>query len=144
MKPKEFLNRVEHDQIVKAIQQAETKTSGEIRVFISRHEPEDAVKAAQQHFDELGMHRAKERNGVLIYVAPHAHKFAVIGDAGVHERCGDAFWSALASEMAGHFKKGDFTQGLIHAINKAGELLAKHFPRKSGGGGNPAAELEQD
>jgi uncharacterized membrane protein len=131
MKPKEFLSRLEHDQIVGAIQRAEKKTSGEIRVFISGHEPEDAVKAAQKHFDELGMHRATEKNGVLIFVAPHARKFAVIGDAGVHQRCGDAFWSALAAEMTGHFKKGAFTEGLIHAINKAGELLAEHFPRKT-------------
>ena len=144
MKPKEFLSRLQHDQIVKAIQQAEKKTSGEIRVFISRHEPEDALKAAQKHFDELEMHRAKERNGVLIYVAPRAHKFAVIGDAGVHECCGDKFWNALAAEMTGHFKKGGFTEGLVHAVNKAGELLAEHFPRKAGSQGNAAGAVEED
>ena len=144
MKPKEFLSRLQHDQLVEAIRSAEKKTSGEIRVFISRHKPENAVKAAQKHFDELGMHRAKERNGVLIFVAPRARKFAVIGDAGVHERCGDEFWSALAGEMTGHFKKGDFTEGLIHAINKAGELLAKHFPRKPDGQDIPTGKIEQD
>jgi uncharacterized membrane protein len=143
MKPKEFLSRVEHDQIVKAIQQAEKKTSGEIRVFISRHDPEDALKAAQKHFDELGMHRASEKNGVLIYVAPRAHKFAVIGDAGVHERCGNKFWDALAAEMSGHFKRGAFTEGLVHAVNKAGELLAEHFPRNPGSRNNAAGAVEE-
>jgi uncharacterized membrane protein len=144
MKPKEFLNRLEHDQIVKAIQQAEQKTSGEIRVFISRHNPEDAIKAAQKHFDEMGMHQAKERNGVLIFVAPLAHKFAVIGDAGVHQLCGDAFWGAVAHKMSGHFKKGEFTEGLIHAVNKAGELLAEHFPRKSGEQAKARDNIRQD
>jgi uncharacterized membrane protein len=144
MKPKEFLSRLEHHQIAKAIEQAEKKTSGEIRVFISHHEPEDALKAAQKHFDELGMHRAKDRNGVLIYVAPRAHKFAVIGDAGVHQRCGDNFWTALAAEMGGHFKRGDFTDGLVHAVKKAGELLAVHFPRKTGNPGNAAGAVEED
>jgi uncharacterized membrane protein len=143
MKPKEFLSRVEHDQIVKAVQQAEKKTSGEIRVFISRHEPEDALKAAQKHFDELGMHRAKEKNGVLIYVAPRAHKFAVIGDSGVHQRCGDKFWDALAAEMSGHFKRGAFTEGLVHAVNKAGELLAEHFPRQPGSQIDAAGAVEE-
>ncbi len=143
MKPKEFLSRVEHDQIVKAIQHAEKKTSGEIRVFISRHEPEDAMKAAQKHFDELGMHNAKEKNGVLIYVAPRAHKFAVIGDSGVHQRCGDGFWNALAAEMSGHFKRGAFTEGLVHAVNKAGELLAEHFPRQPGSRNNAAGAVEE-
>ncbi len=144
MKPKEFLSRLEHDQIVAAIKHAEKKTSGEIRVFISGHDPEDAVKAAQKHFDELGMHKAGEKNGVLIFVAPRARKFAVIGDAGVHQRCGDAFWSALAAEMTGHFKKGAFTEGLIHAINKAGELLAEHFPRKPGDDRKRPDGLEED
>jgi uncharacterized membrane protein len=144
MKAKEFLSRLEHDKIVEAIRQAEKQTSGEIRVFISRHDPEDAVKAAQKHFDELGMHKAKEKNGVLIFVAPRARKFAVIGDAGVHQRCGDGFWRALAEEMTGHFKKGAFTEGLIHAINKAGELLAEHFPRKPDDQKKRPDEIGQD
>lgn len=144
MKMKEFLNRLEHDQIAEAIRQAERKTSGEIRVFISRHDPEDAVSMAQKHFNELGMHRAPEKNSVLIFVAPHARKFAVIGDSGVHERCGDGFWQALAAEMTGHFKKGEFTGGLIHAINKAGELLAEHFPRKPGSADGQANQIDED
>lgn len=143
MKQKEFLSRVEHDQIVKAIQLAEKKTSGEIRVFISHREPEDALAAAQKRFDKLGMHGAKERNGVLIYVAPCVHKFAVIGDSGVHQRCGEKFWNALAAEMSGHFKRGGFTEGLVHAVNKAGDLLAEHFPRKPGSQGNAAGAVEE-
>jgi uncharacterized membrane protein len=132
MKTKEFLNRLQHDEIVDAIRKAEKTTSGEIRVFISRHEPEDPVKAAQAEFTRLKMDKTPEKNGVLIYVAPRAHKFAVIGDAGVHERCGDEFWTRVAAEMTGHFKQGGFTEGILHGIKKAGELLAQHFPRKAG------------
>jgi len=132
MKTKEFLNQLQHDEIVAAIRKAEKTSSGEIRVFISRHEPEDPVKAAQVEFTRLGMDKTPEKNGVLIYVAPRAHKFAVIGDAGVHERCGDGFWTRVAAEMTGHFKRGEFTEGILHGIKKAGELLAEHFPRKAG------------
>ena len=32
--------------------------------------------------------------------------------------------------MTGHFRQGQFTEGIIHGIHKAGELLAKHFPGK--------------
>ncbi len=133
MKAKEFLKQLQHDDIVAAIREAEKKTSGEIRVFISRKEPEDPIAAAQGHFAELGMHKTEERSGVLIFVAPRVRKFAVIGDAGVHARCGDTFWSKVASEMTGHFKQGDFTAGLLIGVRKAGELLAEHFPRKPGG-----------
>jgi uncharacterized membrane protein len=128
MKAKHFFNQLQHDEIVAAIRQAEKKTSGEIRVFVSRHEPEDALAAARHQFDRLGMHRTRNRNGVLIFVAPQARKFAVIGDAGVHERCGEGFWQKMAEEMTGRFKQGEFTQGILHGIKKAGELLAEHFP----------------
>src|SRR5579859_71550 len=127
MKMKEFLNQLEHDKIVAAIRAAEAKTSGEIRVFLSRHKPEDPVAAAQAQFEHLKMHKTKHRNGVLIFVAPAAHKFAVVGDSAVHAKCGDAFWRAVADEMTARFKKGEFTSGILHAIDKAGNLLAQHF-----------------
>ncbi len=133
MKAKEFLNRLQHDEIVAAIRHAEQQTSGEIRVFITRHDPLDPIAAAQTQFTRLGMHRTSEKNGVLIYVAPRVHKFAVIGDVAVHQRCGDQFWSRTAAEMSAHFKKGGFTEGIVHGIKKAGELLAQQFPRGPGG-----------
>ena len=61
--------------------------------------------AAQAQFTALEMHKTSEKNGVLIYVAPRVQKFAVIGDKGVHERCGQEFWEIVASEMTVHFKK---------------------------------------
>jgi len=131
MKPKEFSSQLDEAKLVAAIADAETKTSGEIRVFLSRKSPDDAVVAAQRAFDQLGMAKTAERNGVLIFVAPQARKFAVIGDAGVHQHCGPEFWTALAAEMSGHFRQGEFTNGLLHGIRKAGELLARHFPHRA-------------
>ena len=132
MKPKDFLNQLRHDDLVAAIKEAEHKTSGEIRVFVSRHEPDDAVKAAQREFEKLGMTKTAERNGVLIYVAPRVRKFAIIGDSGVHQHCGDRFWSEVAGEMTVYFKRGEFSEGIIHGVRKAGDLLARHFPRGAG------------
>jgi uncharacterized membrane protein len=132
MRAKEFLGRLRHDDILAAIREAEQKTSGEIRVFISRQEPLDAVAAAQAHFTSLGMDKTKEKNGVLIYVAPRVRKFAVVGDSAVHARCGDVFWEQVAREMTGHFKKSEFSRGILHGVHKAGQLLAEHFPRGPG------------
>lgn len=132
MKAKEFLNRLQHDEIVAAIRQAEQKTSGEIRVFVTRQEPEYPIAAAQTQFARLGMDKTQEKNGVLIFVAPRVRQFAVIGDAGVHARCGSKFWEQVAGEMTGHFKREHYTQGILHGIHKAGELLAQHFPRRPG------------
>jgi uncharacterized membrane protein len=130
MNPKKFLSQLEHKEIVAAVKRAEGKTSGEIRVFISHQQPPDAMAAAKAEFAHLGMNRTSERNAVLIYVAPLAQKFAIFGDSGVHDRCGDGFWRTVADEMEGHFKTSRFTQGIVHGIDKAGDLLAQHFPSK--------------
>jgi len=144
MKARKFLNQLSHQEIVKAIRDAEKSTSGEIRVFISRKSIQDAVPAAQAHFIELGMDKTRDRNAVLIFVAPRAHQFAVIGDTAVHARCGDDFWKQLAHEMSGHFRKSEFTTGIVHGVRKAGELLAQHFPRRQGDTKQLSDEVESD
>ena len=132
MHPKTFAKHLQHDSIVAAIRDTEHQTSGEIRVSISHKHIDDALAAAQAEFLRLGMNKSKERNGVLIFVAPRAHKFAVVGDEAVHSKCGNTFWRQLADAMAGYFRQSEFTPGIIHGVQKAGELLAEHFPRHRG------------
>ena len=130
MHPKHFSKHVRHDEIIAAIRAAEQKTSGEIRISISPKHIDDPGTAAQIEFMRLGMNESRERNGVLIFVAPRAHKFAVIGDEAVHAKCGDEFWRKLVDAMSGYFRKSEFTPGIIHGVQKAGDLLAEHFPRR--------------
>jgi uncharacterized membrane protein len=129
MHPKKLIKQLPQDTIVGAIREAEQKTSGEIRVLISHKSVEYPVADAQKEFVRLGMTNSPEKNGVLIFVAPRTHKFAVIGDSGVHAKCGDVFWQELAKAMTDYFRKSEFTEGIIHGVRKAGELLAEHFPR---------------
>src|SRR6267143_3883939 len=104
MRTREFLSKLEHDRIVQAIREAETKTSAQVRVYIQRGKLKgDPLVAAQKKFQRLSMHKTSERNGVLIFVAPRAHKFAVVGDKAVHERCGEQFWQHLVTGMREHF-----------------------------------------
>jgi uncharacterized membrane protein len=127
-----FRPRIAHAPVLAAIRAAEAGTSGEIRVLVTRHKAPDPVAAAQHYFDRLGMAKSPHRNGVLIFIAPRSRSFAVIGDKAVHEKCGDSFWTAVAAAMAERFRRGQFTEGVVHGIERAGELLAKTFPRSSG------------
>ena len=132
MRTKEFLSKLEHDEIVRAIREAESKTSGQIRVFIQRGKLEgDPLIAAQKKFHRLGMHKARERNAVLIFVAPRAHKFAVVGDKAIHEKCGEELWQRLVDQMREHFRNEKFSHALVEAIEEAGKALAAKFPRTS-------------
>jgi len=127
MKP--FLRQLEHERIERAIAAAERKTSGEIRVVIHPEAAPDALKVASEEFTRLGMRRTRHRNAVLIFIAPLSQTFAVFGDLAVHERCGDTFWQEVSEAMSKEFRAGAFTDGIVHAVERAGALLAAHFPR---------------
>ena len=131
MRTKDFMARLNHGRIVDAIATAEKTTSGEIRVFIQRGEvADDPLPFAEAKFLELGMDKTAERNAILVLVAPRAQKFAVVGDEGVHQKCGAEFWNELVATMRSHFQREAFTDALVEAVESAGRLLAQHFPRQ--------------
>lgn len=131
---------IDHARVVAAIGAAERRTSGEIRVVISRKKAPQPKAMAEGEFERLGMTRTAARNGVLIFLAPASRTFAVVGDLGIHEKCGDGFWHEIANAMTGHFQRGDFTSGLVHGIEQSGSALARHFPRAA----NDRNELPDD
>jgi uncharacterized membrane protein len=130
MRTREFLSKLEHDRIVQAIRDVESKTSGEIRVYVQRGTlSDDPLIVAQKRFQRLGMYKTRERNAVLIFVAPRAHKFAVVGDKAIHEKCGEQFWQHVVEGMRVHFRNEKFSRALTETIDEVGKVLATHFPR---------------
>jgi len=114
--------------VERAITAAELLTSGDIRVVVCPGEVRNPIETARDEFARLGMHRTRYRNAVLLLVAPESHAYAIFGDKAIHERCGEDFWSQTGDAMARYFRAGDFTEGLVHGIREAGQILAKHFP----------------
>jgi len=129
---KSMLGPADHDRVVAAIAHAESATSGQIRVHIHHRAVHDPIAAAKKVFEKLGMAKTAEKNGALIFVAPRSKNFAILGDSGIHEKCGDGFWSQAAAAMSGHFQRGDFPGGIVATVEKLGEALAAHFPSRAG------------
>ena len=127
---REFFSEEETRQLIRAIQAAELRTSGEIRIHIEST-CDDPVERARQVFAELGMDHTEERNGVLFYLATESRLFAVLGDVGLDERVDAGFWQGIRDAALDSFRKGEFLAGLIDGVRTAGESLAKHFPRRS-------------
>lgn len=125
-----LLSEQDESRVLAAIRAAEARTSGEIRVHVERRSAGSAMDSAGDWFRRLGMDATAERNGILFYVAVDDRVFAVFGGAGIHEKVGDAFWSALRDAMGDAFAKGEPAAGLTRAIEEAGLRLAEHFPRK--------------
>ncbi len=131
MNAKEFLEKIDEPAVLAAVREAERATSGEVRVFVSRRRlrGREVTKRAHREFHRLDMDTTDERNAVLFYVVPRDHAFAVIGDEAVQAKCGGAFWAETAKLLEADFVEGRFTEGLVKGIRRAGELLARHFPK---------------
>jgi len=123
-----FLTSNEEEDIVEAIRLAELNTSGEIRVHIENTSNGDATNRALEVFHFLKMDNTKLQNGVLIYVAINDKTFVIYGDEGINKVVPENFWDSTKNVMQTHFKLGDFKQGIIEGIQKAGEQLEAFFP----------------
>ncbi|MGA8855432.1 MAG: TPM domain-containing protein [Christiangramia sp.] len=128
-KSEAFLTKKEEEEIVEAIRQAERTTSGEIRVHLEPSTGElDIFERSMEVFHALKMDNTKQDNGVLIYVAVEDRNFVIYGDKGINDVVADDFWESTKELIVSHFKKGEFKDGLVAGILKAGEQLQKHFP----------------
>ena len=131
-KVEDFLTASEEQQIVEAIRSAEKNISGEIRVHIEKSTSIAAFDRALEVFHLLKMDNTKLQNGVLIYVAVDDHSFVICGDKGINNVDPNDFWDCTRDAMQTQFQKGDFKQGLIDGITRAGEKLEQYFPWEEG------------
>lgn len=127
-----FLSAEEEQEIVNAILEAEKNTSGEIRVHIEPSAKIDHFSRAQQVFHFLKMDNTKDENGVLLYVAVEDRKFVIYGDSGIDKAVPRGFWESTKEVIASHFKNGDFKQGIVEGVLRAGKELEAHFPWEHG------------
>ena len=128
----EFLTAEEEQEIINAILEAEKNTTGEIRVHLESKTTLTHRIRAMHLFHQLKMDNTMERNGVLIYIAVHDHKFVILGDKGINEVVPEDFWFNTRDIIQEHFKHGRFKQGIVEGIIQAGHELKVHFPWHEG------------
>lgn len=128
MNPRNFFNEEQKALILKAIEDAEKLTSGEIRLHIDKTCKGDVLENAITVFHKLEMDKTELRNGVLFYLSIEDRKFAVIGDKGINETVPKDFWDNIYQNIITYFKKSAYCEGLCWAILEAGKQLVEHFP----------------
>ncbi len=131
MQQKEFLARLDQKRIVDAITEAESRTSGEIRVHVQPKAGDDIRNVAERTFERLGMTKTNLRNGVLLFIASEENRFVILGDKGIDESVPAGFWDEIAAKLTIRFKAGEFTEGIIAALTAAGEQLRTYFPHEA-------------
>ncbi|MCH5717719.1 TPM domain-containing protein [Niabella hibiscisoli] len=128
-KSPEFLTAAEKEQVVDAIRSAESRTSGEIRIYMESHcKYVDPVERASEIFFQLKMEQTVERNAVLLYIAVKDHQLAIYGDEGIHNKTGAQYWQELVRHILQEFNQEHFVEGICQYVYEIGEGLHSYFP----------------
>lgn len=130
---KEIFSVKENELIVNAIQDAEKRTSGEIRVYIERHcKYVNPLDRAAEIFWALKMDYTQNRNAVLVYIAVADHQFAIYADEAIHTKMGNEFWQKEVAAMRRHFVDNHHVDAIAEVIRDVGAALENHFPFQEG------------
>jgi putative membrane protein len=87
-----------------------------------------ARKEALAQFMAHGVHLTEKRTGVLIYVALANRRVEVVADAGIHGKVDQTAWDEIAQDVVQAARAGALADGLARGVQRAGALLARHFP----------------
>ena len=135
-----FLGDQEQANVLAAISDAESQTSGEIRLHLESRCKGDVLDRAAVVFETLAMHKTALRTGVLFYLATEDRKFAILGDGGINAVVPDNFWNDVKNRVIDGLASGKPAEGIASGIRLAGEQLSAHFPLEA----NDINELSND
>ena len=129
MKHRQLMESLDRDRVIRAIEEAEKKCSGEIRVHIqpSAH-GRDVREVAEKTFERLGMTKTALRNGILLFILSRDQKFVILGDKAIDEKVGQSYWDKAAADLSMRFRAEEFTEGIVEVIEHVGHELAEFFP----------------
>ena len=135
-----FLSHQQQADVLAAISDAESQTSGEIRLHLESRCKGDVLNRAAMVFETLAMHKTALRNGVLFYLATEDRKFAILGDGGINAVVPEGFWNEVKETVIAGLVAGNPSEGLASGIRLAGQQLSAHFPLEA----NDINELSND
>ena len=127
---RDFFNEEDRKSITAAIMEAESRTSGEIRVRVEAKGGDDPMQAVRNAFEALGMRNTELHNGIMFFLGIEDRKFAILGDDGINEKVPENFWDSVRDIVIANFREGRFARGLAEGIRMAGEQLASFFPHQ--------------
>ncbi|MBC7554759.1 MAG: TPM domain-containing protein [Taibaiella sp.] len=129
-KPQPLLSVEVQQKVIACIEEAESRTSGEIRVYVeTKCTTTDPLDRAKEIFRLLEMEKTTARNAVLVYLAVDDKKFALFGDKVIYEKAGGClFWEKAAERLKSNLRNGQMADGLVSCIQELGSALAHSFP----------------
>ena len=81
-------------------------------------------------FIEQGLHETRDRTGILILISLFEHRVQVLADSGINAKVPEQTWEEIVNIIVAGLKSGDACAATCQAVERCGELLQEHFPRK--------------
>jgi uncharacterized membrane protein len=121
------------------IAEQERRHSGELRFAVEASLPlanlwhdQEARSRAVELFSQLRIWDTQDNSGVLIYLLLADKRVEIVADRGIHDKVGSTAWDAICGEMQRAFAIGQFERGVSLGIEAVSDLIAAHFPPRSG------------
>lgn len=83
---------------------------------------------AMRHFLAQGIHVTDGRTGVLIFASMRDRVAEVVADRAIHERVPEEHWGETLAPLLLAMHEGRPADGFVAAVERAGAVLAEHFP----------------
>lgn len=81
-------------------------------------------------FIEQGLHETRDRTGILILISLFEHRVQVLADSGINAKVPPHTWDEIVAIIIDGLKKDNTASAVCQAVERCGELLQEHFPRK--------------
>jgi putative membrane protein len=89
-------------------------------------------RRAEQAFYEKGLHLTRDASGVLFFLSCFERKVWVLADSGIYAKITSEDLQSYADRVVQGLRGGRQAQALCDEIARLGEVLACHFPIRSG------------
>ena len=100
------------------------------RSLIPKARIDDAVHSRSlAAFTGHGLHYTKAHTGILILASLLERRVVVLADRGINDKVQAGTWDEVVGILTNGLKSGTACEGFCKAIERGGEILAKHFPR---------------
>ena len=99
------------------------------RLAVSRGTMTARVLVAAHHaFDSFHAHKTAAGTGVVIYLSLFEHRVCVWSDRTISAKIPESEWKEITESLVKALRDGKARDGMIDAIRRCGDVLAKQFP----------------
>jgi len=107
------------------------------RVFVPAERRDGEVRQyAQALFLEHGLHRTRQRDGILVLVSLFERRVVVLADRGVSEKVGRTEFDAVIAAVATALSRTSLQDALLTGLDRLQDILARHGFRTRAGDAN--------